>query len=73
MAAAPGAAKDAAWAALQTQARDNADWWGINGLAAALLALPAGFFALIVVSLITPRQRSAGNGAVSPCMLVLPP
>jgi cation/acetate symporter len=55
--AAPGAAQDAAWAALQTQARDNADWWGINGLAAALLALPAGFVALIVVSLITPRQR----------------
>jgi cation/acetate symporter len=56
VAAAPGAAKDAAWAALQTQARDNADWWGINGLAAALLALPAGFFVLIVVSLITPLQ-----------------
>jgi cation/acetate symporter len=54
----PGAAKDAAWAALQAQARDNADWWGINSLAAALLALPASFFALILVSLVTPRQRS---------------
>ncbi len=54
----PGAAKDAAWVALQAQARDGADWWGINGLAVALLALPAGFIAFVLVSLATPRQRS---------------
>jgi cation/acetate symporter len=55
----PGAAKDAAWAALDTHARDVADWWGITGLAAALLALPAGFLALILISLVTPAPRSA--------------
>ena len=59
MAAEPGAAKDAAWAALHAQARDGADWWGINGLAVAVLALPVGFICLVLVSLVTPRPRSA--------------
>ncbi len=58
-AAEPGAAKDAAWAALDAHARTVADWWGINGLAVALLALPAGFLALILMSLVTPMPRSA--------------
>lgn len=58
-AAEPGAAKDAAWAALDAHAQTVADWWGINGLAAALLALPAGFLALILTSLVTPAPRSA--------------
>jgi cation/acetate symporter len=57
-AAEPGAAKDAAWAALDTHARDVADWWGITGLAVALLALPAGFFALILMSLVTPAPHN---------------
>ena len=59
IAAAAGADKEAAWAALQAQARDNANWWGVDGLAVALLALPVGFVALIVVSLITPAPRPA--------------
>jgi len=59
IAAAPGADKEAAWAALQAQARENANWWGVDGLAVALLALPVGFVALVVVSLITPALRPA--------------
>jgi cation/acetate symporter len=59
IAAAPGADKEAAWTALQAQARDNANWWGVDGLAVALLALPAGFVALVVVSLVTPAPRPA--------------
>jgi cation/acetate symporter len=59
IAAAPGADKDAAWAALQAQASDNANWWGVDGLAVALLALPVGFVALVVVSLVTPAPRPA--------------
>jgi cation/acetate symporter len=59
VAAEPGATKDAAWAALHAQARDGADWWGINGLAVAVLALPVGFTCLVLVSLVTPRPRSA--------------
>lgn len=55
----PGAAKDAAWLALDAHARSIADWWGISGPATVLLALPAGFVALIVGSLVTrsPRAR----------------
>jgi cation/acetate symporter len=63
LAAEPGAARDAAWAALEQQARGAADWWGIGGLATALLALPAGFFALIVGSLLTPATRHAEKAA----------
>lgn len=57
LAAEPGAAKEAAWAALDAHARSSADWWGISSLAAALLALPAGIAALVVVSLVTPPPR----------------
>jgi len=58
LAAGPGAAKDAAWAALEAHARSMADWWGIGGAATVLLALPLGFIALVAVSLLTgdPRQ-----------------
>ncbi len=61
LAAAPGAAKDAAWTALDAHARSVADWWGISNLAVALLALPAGIVALVVVSLVTraPPRGSA--------------
>jgi len=58
VAAEPGAAKDAAWVALDAHAQTIADWWGIKGLAVALLALPAGFLALILVSLVTSTPRS---------------
>lgn len=57
LAAGPGPAKDVAWAALDTHAQTIADWWGINGLATALLALPAGVVTLVVISLVTPAPR----------------
>jgi cation/acetate symporter len=62
-AAAPGAAKDAAWAALEAYARSSADWWGISGLAAALLAVPAGIVTLIVASLLVPAGRHGAETA----------
>jgi cation/acetate symporter len=58
-AAEPGAAKDAAWTTLEAYARSSADWWGISGLAAALLAVPAGVVTLVVVSLLLPGSRRA--------------
>lgn len=57
IAAAPGAAKDAAWTALEAHAQTIANLWGTNGLATALLALPAGIVALVLVSLATPAER----------------
>jgi cation/acetate symporter len=53
-----GAAKDAAWAALDAHAQTMANWWGIKSMAAALLALPVGVIALIAGSLAT-RAKSA--------------
>jgi cation/acetate symporter len=59
MAAAAGSAKDAAWTALDAHAQSIANLWGVKGLATAVLALPAGIAALIVVTLLTPaRGRS---------------
>jgi cation/acetate symporter len=62
-AAEPGAAKDAARAALEAYARSSADWWGISGLAAALLAVPAGVVTLVVVSLLVPGGRRGAETA----------
>jgi hypothetical protein len=62
-AAEPGAAKDAAWATLEAYARSSADWWGISGLAAALLAVPAGVVTLVVVSLLVPGGRRGAETA----------
>jgi cation/acetate symporter len=62
-AAEPGAAKDAAWAALEQYARTSADWWGISGLATALLAVPVSVVTLIVASLLLPRWRSEAETA----------
>lgn len=59
MSAEPGAAKDAAWLDLSEQARSLANWWGIEGPASALLAIPIGFLALVGVSLVTPAPRRA--------------
>jgi cation/acetate symporter len=53
-----GAAKDTAWVALQAQARDMANWWGIRPIAVALLAVPAGLVVMILVSLVVPRRRA---------------
>ncbi len=55
----PGAAREAAWEALNVHARSVADWWGIRGPATVLLALPLGFLALMIVSLVTPRPETA--------------
>jgi len=58
LAADPGAAKAAAWATLEAQARSSADWWGIEGPAVVLLALPVGFASIFLVSLLTGGRRS---------------
>jgi cation/acetate symporter len=55
----PGAAKDTAWVALQAQARDMANWWGIRPIAVALLAVPGGLALMILVSLVVPRRQAA--------------
>jgi cation/acetate symporter len=55
--AAPGAAKDAAWAALDAHAQGIANWWGIGNLATILIALPVAIAAMILVSLAAPQQR----------------
>ncbi len=68
--AAAGDAKTAAWAALEAHARGAgakvgvANWFGVNGAASALFALPAGLLAMILVSLLTPR-RGGGPGSHS--------
>ena len=61
LAAPAGPAKDAAWTALDAHARGIAPWWGIVELAIALLALPAAFLTLVVVSLLTPAPRAAAT------------
>jgi cation/acetate symporter len=58
-AAPAGAAKDAAWAALDTHAQTMANWWGIKSMAAALLALPVGVIAVIAGSLATRASPAA--------------
>jgi cation/acetate symporter len=58
--AAPGPARDLAWAALDMHARGIANWWGIGNLATIVLALPVGIVSMILVSLAVPkRQRPA--------------
>jgi cation/acetate symporter len=59
VAAAPGPAKDAAWFALDAHAQGIANLWGIRNLAAVVLALPVAVVALVLVSLLTPRQNTA--------------
>lgn len=57
-AAAPGPAKDAAFAALDAHAQTMADWWGIRSLAAALIALPPALAVMIVVTILVPARRN---------------
>lgn len=59
MAAAPGAARDAAWSALDQHAQTIANLWGIKPLAVVLLALPVGVMALVAASLATPRDDAS--------------
>jgi cation/acetate symporter len=66
--AAEGDAKVVAWAAVEAQARGTgakvglANWFGVHSAASALFALPAGFLAIILVSLVTPRQSGSVSG-----------
>ncbi len=53
-----GPARDAAWAALDLHAQGMANWWGVNNLAAILLALPVGLAAMILISLAVPQRRA---------------
>ncbi|KWT67106.1 hypothetical protein APY04_2093 [Hyphomicrobium sulfonivorans] len=55
--AAPGEAKDMAWAELNAHARSVVGIWGINNLGSALLVVPASLLALIVGSLFTAPFR----------------
>jgi len=57
LAAGPGAAKEAAWRMLDTQAQSMADVWGVRPVATALLAMPVSIVVLVVVSLVTPRRE----------------
>jgi cation/acetate symporter len=59
IAAAPGAAKDVAWLALDQHAQSIANLWGIKNLATVILALPAAILLLVAVSLLTPRDERA--------------
>jgi cation/acetate symporter len=56
--AAPGPAKDAAFAALNAHTQTMADWWGIKSLAAALIALPAGLAVMAIVTIFVPARRN---------------
>jgi cation/acetate symporter len=53
-AAADGAAKTAAFTALDRHAQTIANWWGIRNISAATFGLPLGFAVMIIVSLMTP-------------------
>jgi cation/acetate symporter len=57
-AAAPEA-KAAALKALDTHAQTIANWWGVRNISSALFGLPAGFLAMIVVSLLTAAPSRA--------------
>ncbi len=46
-------AKAAAWKAFDTHAQTIANWFGVRNISSALFGLPAGFIAMIVVSLLT--------------------
>jgi cation/acetate symporter len=67
---AEGDAKALAWTALQAEARGSpltagaASWLSIPAAAAAIVALPVGFLAVFVFSLVTPRPSSATTALV---------
>jgi hypothetical protein len=48
---------------VEAYARSSADWWGISGLAAALLAVPASIVTLVIVSLLAPAPRRTAETA----------
>jgi cation/acetate symporter len=52
-------AKAAAWKAFDTHAQTVANWFGVRNISSALFGLPAGFIAMIVVSLLTPAPSRA--------------
>lgn len=55
LAAAPGAAQDAAWLALDKHAQAIASWWGVRNLSSGLFGVPVGLLTIVVISLLTPR------------------
>jgi cation/acetate symporter len=57
--AAAGAAKDAAWVALDKQAQAVANWFGVKNISAALFGMPVGFLGVIVGSLLTRAPSQA--------------
>jgi len=57
--AAPGPAKDAAWAALDVHAQGIANWWGIERSAAILIAFPVGAALMLLASLALPHRRAS--------------
>jgi len=59
-----GSAKDAAWMAIEQQARTMAGWWGLRSISAALVSMPLGLITMIVVSLVTPRPSAAVVAAI---------
>lgn len=63
--AVPGAAKDAAWAALDAHAQRIANWWGLRSTAAILLALPAGLGVAIIVSLLTRAPAASEQSSLA--------
>jgi cation/acetate symporter len=63
LAAEPGAARDAAWAALDAHAQGIANWWGIGAPSVLLLALPVGLLVMILVSLALPQRPAPATAS----------
>jgi cation/acetate symporter len=63
VAAEPGPARDAAWAALDAHAQGIANWWGIGAPSVLLLALPVGLLVMILVSLALPQRHAPATAS----------
>jgi cation/acetate symporter len=51
-------AQAAAFKAFDTHAQSIASWWGVRNISCALFGLPVGFFAIWIVSLLTPAPSA---------------
>ena len=75
-AGAEGAQKALAWQALSAQAQSMAGVWGLRPAAAALLGLPVGVVATVLVSLVTrrssPQQRALVDRMHGRCSVAKP-
>jgi Na+(H+)/acetate symporter ActP len=54
-----GAERIAMMAALETEARKLAGWWGVRNHAAGIFGLPVSIIAVVVVSFATGRRHRA--------------